>query len=43
MAFFMMDWISDGLNSLLLMDVAFATQNFPSSGIKSSHGRAFVP
>ena len=33
MAFFTTDWISEGLNSLLLMEDAFAAQNFPSSGI----------
>ena len=38
-----MDCISDGLKSLLLIDVAFATQNFPFSGINCSHGIAFVP
>ena len=31
------------LNSLLLMELAFFTQNFPSRGINSSHGKAFVP
>ena len=42
MAFFMIDWISEGLNSLLLIEAAFATQNFASCGKNSSHGRAFV-
>ncbi len=32
-AFFAIDWISDGLNSLLLMEDAFLTQNLPFSGI----------
>ena len=32
-AFFITDWISDGLNNLLFTDAAFATQNFPFSGI----------
>ena len=39
----MMDWISDGLKSLLLMEEAFATQNFASFGRYSSHGIARVP
>ena len=43
MAFFMMDWMSDGLKSLLLMEDAFATQNFASFGRYSSHGIARVP
>ena len=43
MAFFMMDWISDGLNSLLLMEDALATQNFPSRGIYCSQGMTRVP
>ena len=38
-----MDWMSDGLNSLLLMEDALATQNFPSWGIYSSHGISRVP
>jgi hypothetical protein len=38
-----MDWISEGLNSLLLIEEAFATQNFPSSGINSSQAIALVP
>ena len=42
MAFFMIDWISDGLNSLLLTLAAFATQNFAFCGRYSSHGSAFV-
>ena len=33
MAFFIMDWISDGLKSLLFTELALATQNFPSLGI----------
>ena len=33
MAFFIMDWISDGLKSLLFTELALATQNFPSFGI----------
>ena len=41
-AFFTMDWISDGLNSLLFTEEAFATQNFPSTGIYSSQGRALI-
>ena len=39
----MMDWMSDGLKSLLLMEDAFATQNFASFGRYSSHGIARVP
>ena len=31
-AFFTIDWISEGLNSLLFTDAAFATQNFASAG-----------
>lgn len=31
--FFMMDWISDGLKSLLLMEFALATQNLPFFGM----------
>ena len=42
-AFFIIDWISDGLKSLLLIEVAFATQNLPSSGINCSQGSALVP
>ena len=42
-AFLAMDWISDGLNNLLLIEDAFFTQNFPSSGIYSSHGRFLIP
>ena len=33
---------SDGLKSLLLMEFAFVTQNFPFFGINFSHGSAFV-
>ena len=43
MAFFITDWMSEGLNSLLLMEVAFATQNLPSSGMNRSQGSALVP
>ena len=32
-AFFMMDWISDWLKSLLLMEFALATQNLPFFGM----------
>ena len=32
-AFFIIDWISDGLKSLLLTEFAFATQNLPSFGM----------
>ncbi len=32
-AFFTIDWISEGLKSLLFTEEAFATQNFPSEGI----------
>ena len=42
-AFFMMDWISDGENNLLFTLAALATQNLPSTGIYSSHASAFVP
>ena len=43
MAFFIIDWISEGLKSLLFTLLAFLTQNLPSFGINSSHGSAFVP
>ena len=33
MAFFMMDWISEGLNKALLTEFALVTQNFPSLGM----------
>ena len=42
-AFFITDWISDGLNSLDLTLAALATQNFPSLGMYSSQGMALVP
>ena len=37
-AFFIIDCISEGLNNLLFIEVAFATQNFPFNGIYFSHG-----
>ena len=43
MAFFMMDWMSEGEKSFDLTDDALATQNLPSRGINSSHGSARVP
>ena len=42
-AFFIMDWISEGLNNLDFTLAALATQNLPSFGMYSSQGRFFVP
>ena len=42
-AFLAIDCISDGLKSLLLIEDAFVTQNFPSFGIYSSQGKALIP
>ncbi len=38
----MIDCISEGLYSLLLIELAFDTQNFPFFGIKSSQHSSFV-
>ena len=38
-----MDWISDGENNALLLEVAFETQNFASLVSIFSQGIAFVP
>ena len=41
-AFFTIDWMSEGLNSLVFTEDALVTQNFPSEGIYRSHGSAFT-